>query len=156
MAYHAPVPVPTIPPRRALAMALVLLAVITWLDYVTGYELGFFIFYFAPVSAAAWWVGRRAGLALAFASAVCWYLSDRLANHPYSNALFIYWETLMRLASFATTALTLARIQRERRARLRLEAALAAALEELRSCQGAQAQAAPPAPLPLAPPPPLR
>jgi hypothetical protein len=130
MAYHAPVTVPTLTPRPALVLAVLWLAVITWADYITGYELGFFIFYFLPVSMAAWWVGRRAGLALAFASAACWYLSDRLANHPYSNALFIYWETFMRLLSFATTALTLARIQRERQARRRLEEALSAALEE--------------------------
>jgi hypothetical protein len=119
-----------------LAFTGVLLAFTTWLDYVTGYEFGFFIFYFIPVSIAAWLVGRRAGVAFALASGVCWFLSDRMANHPYSNALFIYWETAMRLASYLTTALTLARIQADAVERERLEARLAEALDEVRRLRG--------------------
>jgi signal transduction histidine kinase len=88
-----------------------LLAVITWADYATGYELGFFVFYFAPVALAAWYGGRAAGIVYAVASGACWYLSDRLSHTPYSHALFIYWETFMRLVSFLTTALTLSQIR---------------------------------------------
>jgi hypothetical protein len=128
-------------PRSVLAVTAALLGFTTWLDYITGYELGFFIFYFVPVSGAAWLVGRRAGVLVALASAGCWFLSDRMANHPYSNALFIYWETAMRLASYLTTALTLARIRADTVARERLEARLAAALQEL---ERLRAPAAPP------------
>ena len=99
--------------RRTTTIALLvaLLLVLGWLDYVTGYEFGFFIFYFLPVSLAAWLLGRRAGLLFALASAVAFFLSDRMAHHPYSNPFFIWWETAMRLASFVTTALTLSRIR---------------------------------------------
>jgi len=89
----------------------VLLVILTWIDYVTGYEFGFFIFYFIPISISAWYVGRRSGLAFAFASGVAWYVSDRLSLHPYSKAFFIYWETFMRLVPFLTTALTLNKIR---------------------------------------------
>jgi hypothetical protein len=54
-----------------------------------------------------------------------------MANHPYSNALFIYWETAMRLASYLTTALTLARIRADTVDRQGLEARLEAAEREL-------------------------
>ena len=118
-------------PRGVIAGTALVLGVITWLDYVTGYELGFFIFYFIPVSAAAWLVGRRVGVAFALASGACWFLSDRLANHPYSSALFIYWETTMRLISYLTTALTLARIRDDTAERQRLQAQLEAARQEL-------------------------
>jgi hypothetical protein len=119
-------------PRVVLAVTVVVLAVTTWLDYVTGYELGFFIFYFVPVSMAAWLVGRDAGVAVALASGACWYLSDRLAHHPYSRPFFIYWETAMRLASYLTTALTLARIRADTVERERLQAELDEAQEQLR------------------------
>jgi len=101
------------PPRPATAYlaAAALLALITWVDWVTGYELGLFVFYFAPVSLAAWFGTRRAGVLAAVSAAVCWYASDLLSHHPYSNALFVYWETLMRLVSFLTTALTLSAIR---------------------------------------------
>jgi signal transduction histidine kinase len=94
-----------------------LLAVITWIDYLTGYELGLFVFYFIPVGLAAWYGSRAAGLALAVASAACWYVADRLNLHPYSNALFIYWETVMRLVAYVTTALTLSNIRGRMRER---------------------------------------
>jgi signal transduction histidine kinase len=99
-------------PAGLYAACAGLLAVITWVDYLTGYELGLFVFYFAPVGLAAWYGSRNAGMAFALASAACWYLADRLAQHPYSHALLIYWETFMRLVSYFTTALTLSAIRR--------------------------------------------
>jgi len=99
------------------ASAAVLLAAITWLDYATGYEFEFFAFYFIPVSLAAWYGSRAAGVVFAVASGLCWYVSDRLSLHPYSNALFIYWETFMRTVSFLVTALALAHIRRDLRQR---------------------------------------
>jgi signal transduction histidine kinase len=88
-----------------------LLGAITWIDYFSGYELGLFVFYFVPVGLAAWYGSRAAGIVFALASAGCWYAADRLALHPYSNALLIYWETFMRLVSYFTTALTLSNIR---------------------------------------------
>jgi hypothetical protein len=126
----------------------VVLALVTWLDYVTGYELGFFIFYFVPVSAAAWLIGRRTGVVIALASGGCWFLSDRMAHHPYSNALFIYWETTMRLVSYLTTALTLSRIREDVMERQRLQGRLDAALAELERLR----EHSPPTPGPRATP----
>ena len=99
-------------PRRTWIKiaSIVILLVIVWVDYVTGYEFGFFIFYFVPVSIAAWYGGRKPGIAMACASAVCWYFADRMTHHPYSRPYLIYWETFMRLVSFLTTALTLTQI----------------------------------------------
>jgi hypothetical protein len=119
-------------PRGVLAYTAGVLAFTTWLDYITGYDFGFFIFYFVPVSMAAWLVGRRAGVLFAVASGACWFLSDRLANHPYSNSFFIYWETAMRLISYLTTALTLARIRADTVEREGLKARLAQVQEQLR------------------------
>ncbi len=92
----------------AAAAALVL---ITWIDSVTAYELGFFVFYFLPVAVAAWWGSRRAGVLFAVASGLCWYLSDRLSHTPYSHTLYVYWETLMRLVSYLLLALTLSQVR---------------------------------------------
>ena len=94
---------------RVTSLAVLLL--IGWLDYITGYEFGFFIFYFIPVAIAAWYCGLKDGICVAVASAVCWYLSDRLTHHSYSHAYFVYWEMFMRLISFLTTAMTLSKIR---------------------------------------------
>ena len=97
--------------RTVMIVSLIVLAILGWLDYITGYEFGFFIFYFIPVAIASWYCGRTAGVVTAVASAICWYISDLYTHHPYSAAYFIYWEMFMRLISFLTTALTLSRIR---------------------------------------------
>jgi hypothetical protein len=128
------------PGRRArvtgiVAAATTLLAFITWLDWVTGYEFGFFIFYFLPVSIAAWACGRRWGLGFGVAAGVCWYLSDRWSGHQYSRAWFLYWESFMRLASFLTTALTLGQIRAMVGRERRLRRELAEAREQVRELE---------------------
>lgn len=94
-----------------MCISAVILAVMCVLDYITGYEFGFFIFYFIPVALAAWCGGRIQGVAMAVLCGICWYISDRLTHHPYSRPYFIYWETFMRLLSFLTTSLTVSRIR---------------------------------------------
>ena len=97
--------------KAAMFTSAAILLVLCWLDFITGYEFGFFIFYFIPVAVAAWYGGRKEGIAMAVMCGICWYIADRLTHHPYSRAYFIYWETFMRLVSFLTTSLTLSRIR---------------------------------------------
>jgi len=96
---------------RIMFTSIAILLILGWIDYVTGYEFGFFIFYFIPVSIAAWYGGRKSAIAMACASAVCWYLADRMTHHPYPRPYFVYWETFARYISFLTTALTLSKIR---------------------------------------------
>lgn len=125
---------------RIMVASIAILLILGWIDYVTGYEFGFFIFYFIPVSIAAWHVGRKPGIAMAFASAVCWYLADRMTHHPYPRPYLIYWETFARYISFLTTALTLSKIRETidngQRAREDLDRALEENRELKRLLQG--------------------
>jgi signal transduction histidine kinase len=98
-------------PRITVAASAGVLALITWVDFVTGNELGLFALYLVPVGISAWWGSRRAGVAFAIAAAACWYASDRLAGHAYPHPLLVYWETFMRFVSYLITALTLSRIR---------------------------------------------
>jgi len=96
---------------RFMVVSIATLLLLGWIDYLTGYEFGFFIFYFIPVSIAAWYGGRKPGIAMACASAICRYLADRMAHHPYPRPNLAYWETFARYISFLTTALTLSKIR---------------------------------------------
>jgi K+-sensing histidine kinase KdpD len=117
---------------RIKIASIVILLFLGWLDYVTGYEFGFFIFYFIPVSIAAWYGGRKPAIAMACASAVCWYLADRMTHHPYPRPYFIYWETFARYISFLTTALTVSKIRETVHNGQRMKEELDRALEENR------------------------
>ena len=75
--------------NRIMFANIAILLLFGWIDYVTGYEIGFFIFYFIPVSIAAWYGGRKPGIAMACASAVCWYLADRMTHHTYPRPYLV-------------------------------------------------------------------
>src|SRR5439155_2079529 len=70
-----------------LAGCAVWLAVLGWVDRTTGYELGLFALYTAPVGVVAWNLGRGPGIMAAFIASVIWYMADRYAGDRYSTSL---------------------------------------------------------------------
>lgn len=92
-----------------LAAAGVLLT--AFLDYLTGIELSFSIFYLVPVSTAAWYGGRSQGIGLSLAGGVAWLLSDHFSGHRYSAGWILYWNALVRLGFFTITVLLLSALR---------------------------------------------
>jgi hypothetical protein len=122
--------------RMIVAASVTILLLIGWLDNITDYEFGFFIFYFIPVALTSWYVGRSRGVCVGVASAVCWYFSDFYTEHPYSRAYLIYWDMFMRLISFVTTAVTISRIRQMLTNEEHLNAKLERTLQELTVLKG--------------------
>lgn len=122
--------------RVVLTASVVILLLIGWLDNITAYEFGFFIFYFIPVAISSWYVGRRPGIFVGVASAICWYFSDFYTEHPYSRAYLVYWDMFMRLISFVTTAVTISRIRQMLTNEENLNARLERTLQELTALKG--------------------
>jgi signal transduction histidine kinase len=83
-----------------LSGGFVWLAVVAAADFVTGYQLTFFIFYLLPIL----YVQRRAGQGFAFAmavlSAVVWLYVDIASGNHYSDFLTPVWNTGIRLSAF--------------------------------------------------------
>ena len=95
--------------RRFVVVATV--AMLGLLDLKTGYELSFFIFYFIPITYAAWHIDYRATIGSALLSGAIWFLADFLTGHPYSSSFFEIWNALTRALSFLAIGLTVARIR---------------------------------------------
>jgi diguanylate cyclase (GGDEF)-like protein len=93
---------------HVMAVSYGLIAVLGFVDYLTGPEIAFSVFYFLPVALSTYFVSRQAGLVVAVVSAVVWFLADRATGHIYTQPLAAYWNTLMRLVSFVVVALLLA------------------------------------------------
>ncbi len=85
----------------AAAAALSILA-FGLLDYLTGIEIGFSIFYVLPLAGVAWYGGRGAALGLAGFATIIWLAADGLGGHDHSHALIPFWNALVRLGFFAT------------------------------------------------------
>jgi diguanylate cyclase (GGDEF)-like protein len=86
---------------------ILLLGGVGTLDFLTGYELAFSLFYLIPIFLLAWLGSQRLGILAAFASASVWLAADVAAGSSYAK-LFIYvWNTFIRLSFFIITALLL-------------------------------------------------
>ena len=70
------------------------------LDYFTGYEISFSIFYLVPVTIAVYFSNIWFSIIVSFLSAAVWYTADLFAGHPFSSILIPAWNALMRLGYF--------------------------------------------------------
>jgi hypothetical protein len=112
---------------------LLLLLLVGWVDYITGYELGFFVFYTVPIGLAAWYLGRWPGIWLALAATIAWWLADALAGAKYSSQFSFWWNSTVHFSAFVINAVTIAKIKVELRQRDKLAAKLEAARQTLRA-----------------------
>jgi diguanylate cyclase (GGDEF)-like protein len=99
-------------PAQVTALATVALACVGVLDFVTGYELSFSVFYVAPVAIATWYAGRRAGFAFALAASVVWYVVELAGAFDYGHPAIPIWNAGVRLGFFLIIAALLAELGR--------------------------------------------
>ena len=95
-----------------------LVALIGFIDLVTGPEFGFAFFYFIPIVPVAWRYGLWPGLVVATASAAMWFVADATLK-PDQAILAAAWNATSRLAIFLGGVLLIDRV-REDRSRLRV------------------------------------
>jgi hypothetical protein len=89
----------SLPPAFALAGVVALTLALGNLNFATGYELSFFVFYFFPVALAAWVAGTGAGWAVAVFCGAVRGIADWLCGHTCSSSFYAVWNAAMRFAS---------------------------------------------------------
>lgn len=91
----------TISQKWKWSVLTVLLAfILGGIDWFSGYRLSFFVFYFFPVSLAAWFLGRSGSVSLAFICSMVWFGADVLTRQTYLSNFYAVWNTMIRLISF--------------------------------------------------------
>ncbi len=90
----------------------VLIAGVGFVDYLTGYEISFSLFYLIPISLLAWFAGRRFGIAASVASALVWLLAEISTGKVYSHPAIHYWNSAVRFSFFVIVTLLIATIAR--------------------------------------------
>jgi diguanylate cyclase (GGDEF)-like protein len=80
-------------------------------DYITGYELGFSIFYVLPLSFVVWFAGRTSGVLAAAISALLWLTVDIASGHVYSHPLIPIWNAFIRGSFFVLIVVLLSEIK---------------------------------------------
>ena len=80
-------------------MGFALIVAVGVIDFLTGYEIAFSLFYFAPISLVTWFAGKRLGVASVITSALAWYIVDVASGH-LATPFVHYWNTGIRLSFF--------------------------------------------------------
>jgi diguanylate cyclase (GGDEF)-like protein len=99
--------------RRTMAVsALILTGLLGVLDFLTGYEISFGVFYLLPVSLSAWYVSSRYGFTMSILTAATWLGANALTD-PASerSAPLLIWNATTRLGFFLVTTLLLTRLR---------------------------------------------
>ena len=111
MSHRNPIPGPTRDVRLYVGVVL-LLGIITWLDYLIPYELSLFSFYFIPIAIAAWHRGKIAGISLALLATSAWFMAS-ISSPAISLDFVLCWNTGMRMAAFIAIAIVTGRLGSE-------------------------------------------
>jgi two-component sensor histidine kinase len=95
----------------ATTLAVVLVAVIVWFDYITG-TFSLALFYLVPVSLATWYAGRVSGWLIGLLSAAAWLVCDLATSQPYGQPLMPYWNAAMPALIYDVVVHLLSALQR--------------------------------------------
>lgn len=101
----------TLTPIYLAIISFLLVAIVAVPDYLTGYELGFSIFYLLPVSVGSWYMRGQFWLLICIVSAVTWLGVDYTSGHPYSHPAIPFWNAGVRFGFFIVVALLLKRLR---------------------------------------------
>ncbi|HVO40891.1 MAG TPA: GGDEF domain-containing protein [Spirochaetia bacterium] len=96
-----------------VTIGAVLIGVVGFIDYKTGYELSFAAFYFVPIFLLTWLAGEWAGACGALGSAASRTLADVLGGMTFPSPLVFVWNTGMRVVVFGVIAILLAAVRRQ-------------------------------------------
>lgn len=108
-------------PWQISLLTLLLLAGVGALDYATGFEISFSIFYIVPIVIGAWYAPGRTIILLPLVAAGIWYYADTTSGHLYSETWIPLWNTSVRFFIFVM----IYSLVRELRTHLKLEYTMA-------------------------------
>jgi light-regulated signal transduction histidine kinase (bacteriophytochrome) len=89
-------------------------------DYKTGHELSFSIFYLLPIALVVWFANRKAGVFISVVSAATEFVANFLAGRTYSHPLISIWNSAVLLGFFLLSVFFLSTLKIEYRRRLNL------------------------------------
>lgn len=98
-----------------MVLSILLVGLLGICDYSTGTELGFSLFYLIPISLIAWYSKPALGVLISILSAVVWLYADIEAGQEYSNQIFFFWNTLIRLGFFIIVTYLISELKRSQK-----------------------------------------
>lgn len=80
--------------------SLISILILGVLDYISGTELSFYIFYIMPVLFIVWFAGKKYGFILCLFCFASWYLDTFYHRGVELNFMVLFWNILVELSFF--------------------------------------------------------
>lgn len=121
---------------RTWGVALAMLAMVAYLDLITGWELKFTSFYLGPIVWIAWNRKMQEGIGMALLAALTWYAVDLRIGGPIQPSLAHVWNILNRLIGYGIAAWAVGAFRESFRVQEATIAKLNAVLDEVQELKG--------------------
>jgi diguanylate cyclase (GGDEF)-like protein len=97
------------PKVSVTATGILLVLVVGWIDYLTGFEISLSFFYLIPIVLVTWFHGKKAGVWLAVLCAGVWWGASLLTG-TYSSTFVLLWNVGVRFAIFLLVTILMGRL----------------------------------------------
>ncbi|HET7712097.1 MAG TPA: GGDEF domain-containing protein [Thermoanaerobaculia bacterium] len=94
--------------------AIAAVAVIGWLDYVTGPDIGVSLFYLIPIAVCAWFAGLVPAVIVACIAGTSWLTAELLWPEERLPLAIPLWNAFTRLVIFNSEGILIALLHRDR------------------------------------------
>jgi signal transduction histidine kinase len=101
-----------LPTSTSIAISIIMIFFMGLLDYLTGYEISFSIFYLIPISFLVWYTNNMYGVLVALLSSAVWLTVDVLSGHGYSSNIVYLWNALVRFGFFIVIVYLISRLKK--------------------------------------------
>ena len=82
----------------ALTISIAIVGIVGVVDYLTGYEMSFSVFYLVAIFLSFWLVGKRGAFFTAVLSIVVWAFADLAAG--YSKPYVLVWNAVITMTFY--------------------------------------------------------
>jgi signal transduction histidine kinase len=95
-----------------VSVALVIVIIVGFVDYITGWEFSFSVFYLLALGLAAWFVGTRFAFFISVLSVAVSLAGDFAAGEPYSSRFVPWWNASIVLVFYIVVVWLLAGLRK--------------------------------------------
>ncbi len=117
-------------------MSILIMLVIGFLDYLTGFEYRTKIFYLMPISYATWFIGKKTGIVFSIWPVLTLLYSVIVSRTNYGNSPIEIWNIAMYLAFFIIVTVLLSKLRTTMQQRAGLITKLQNALNAVKELSG--------------------
>ncbi len=97
-----------------ISIGILLVSLVGILNFLSGYELSFSLFYIVPVALTCWFSGRRVGIATSLLAALVWTGAELASGRTYSQSVTVVLNIFIRFGVFLTISLLLVLLRESR------------------------------------------